>query len=58
MRQEIEEMAIKMVCPDVETYLSEHRHDTDVSAVEKKFHAVLDWADSIFPDYFKEMKGL
>ena len=58
MRQEIEERAIKLVCPDVEAYLAEHRHDADVGAVEKKFHAVLDWADSIFPDYYKEMKGL
>ncbi|MBR2305787.1 MAG: DUF262 domain-containing protein [Fibrobacter sp.] len=58
MRQEIEEIAIKMVCPDVEAYLAEHRHDTDVSAVEKKFHAVLDWADRIFPEYYREMKGL
>ena len=58
MRQEIEEIAIKMVCPDVEAYLSEHRHDADVSAVEKKFHAVIDWVDSVFPDYYKEMKGL
>lgn len=58
MRQEIEETAIKMVCPDVEAHLAEHRHDADVSAVEKKFHAVIDWADSIFPEYYKEMKGL
>lgn len=58
MRQEIEEIAIKMVCPDVEAYLAEHRHDTDVSKVETKFHAVIDWVDSLFPEYYKEMKGL
>jgi hypothetical protein len=58
MRQEIEEQAIMMVCPDVEAYLTEHRRDPDVSKVDAKFHAVIDWVDSIFPDYYKEMKGL
>lgn len=58
MRQEIEETAIKMVCPDVEAYLAEHRHDADVSKVDAKFHSVIDWVDSIFPEYYKEMKGL
>jgi hypothetical protein len=58
MRQEIEEQAIMMVCPDVEAYLAEHRHDPDVFKVDAKFHAVIDWVDGIFPDYYKEMKGL
>ena len=56
-RQEIMEAAIKMVDPDVEGYLAAHRHDTDISAVNNKFHAVIDWADATFPKYYKEMLG-
>lgn len=58
IRQEIEEQAIKMVCPDVESYLAEHRHDPDVSMVEAKFEAIFDWAESTFPTYYREMRGL
>lgn len=56
-RQEIMEVAIKMVDPDVEGYLAANRHNPDISVVNNKFHAVIDWVDATFPKYYKEMLG-
>lgn len=57
-RQEIVEAAIKMVKPDVEAYLAEHRHESDITEIDNKFHAVIEWADTTFKTYYKEQKGL
>lgn len=57
-RQEYLETALTWFCTDIGKYLAEHRHDSDVSSVNNKFHAVIDWVDNTFPTYYKEMKGL
>jgi len=42
----------------IDEYMSIHRYDTDIDALERYFNTVLDWISSIFPDVEKEMRGL
>lgn len=62
-RQELLRTALEWVVKssddkDVETYMSAHRDDGDVSELENYFVSVIDWARKIFPNTTAEMCGL
>ena len=58
-RQDFWERALQWVGHEhVDEYMSQHRHDTDVKAVQTYFDTVIDWVSSVFKDTEKEMKGL
>ena len=42
----------------IEAYMSEHQHDTNASALWLYFQTVINWVNTVFPNYRKEMKGL
>lgn len=43
---------------NIEGFMSEHRHDTNIDSVKAYFNSVIDWADVTFPDIYQEMRGL
>ena len=62
-RQDILKEALKWVSSaegiEVDAYLAQHRHDTDIAGLKSYFTSVIDWIDGVFtrpPD--KEMRGL
>ncbi len=62
-RQEILEEALDWVASsqakNIDAYLAQHRHDTDITGLQTYFTSVIDWIGSVFirpPD--KEMRGL
>lgn len=42
----------------IESYMSEHQHDSDANALWMYYQSVIDWINRIFPTYRKEMKGV
>jgi hypothetical protein len=40
------------------TYMSAHRHDSNIKELKNYFNSVIDWVSSIFIDVKKEMQGL
>lgn len=42
----------------IEAYMSEHQFDSDSNEIRLYFQNVMNWFKAIFPDYYKEMKGL
>lgn len=42
----------------IEDYMAEHQHDTNASQLWIYFQNVVNWVNTIFPVYRKEMKGL
>ena len=42
----------------IEAYMSEHQFDTDSTEIRLYFQSVINWFTTIFPNYYKEMKGL
>lgn len=44
--------------PTVEAYMGKHQHDADAKALWNYFRKVIKWAQTVFPKYRKEMKGL
>ncbi len=42
----------------IEDYMSIHQHDSHATPLWQYFQAVISWAQNIFPNYRKEMKGL
>ncbi|MBR2208934.1 MAG: HNH endonuclease [Synergistaceae bacterium] len=42
----------------IESYMTEHKHDSDAHEVWFYFQTVINWVKAIFPIYRKEMKGL
>lgn len=42
----------------IEAYMAEHQHDTNASALWLYFQTVINWVNTVFPNYRKEMKGL
>jgi hypothetical protein len=42
----------------IEAYMAEHQHDSNASALWLHFQTVINWVNTIFPKYRKEMKGL
>jgi hypothetical protein len=58
-RQEYLETAIDWISEgDIEEYMSKHQHDKDAKVLWDYFKAVIEWAQSIFTNYRKEMKGV
>lgn len=39
-------------------YMSEHQHDADARELWRYFKSVIDWAESVFTTYHRQMKGL
>lgn len=61
-RQEYLETAIDWIAfkenKSIEDYMAEHQHDTNAAALWLYFNTVINWVNTIFPNYRKEMKGL
>ena len=59
IRQEYLETAIKWINDgDIEAYMAEHQHDENAEPLWKYFQDVIAWVESVFPNYYTEMKGL
>jgi len=62
IRQEYLETAILWAASangdTIEGYMAEHQHDPSAVALWNYFRSVIDWVQSIFPKYRREMKGL
>jgi len=43
---------------EVGTYMSQHRHDKNIHALQKYFDSVLDWVSTVFTGLENEMRGL
>lgn len=63
-RQGVLEKALQWIATKQDTtidgYMSQHRHDADITELKQYFNAVLDWAEARFPiePVPKEMRGL
>lgn len=42
----------------IDSYMSKHRHDTDIAELKSYFTKVIDWTSSVFTDVESEMRGL
>lgn len=42
----------------IDKYMSEHRHDDNITEIEKDFETRIDWISSVFTNVESEMKGL
>ncbi|MBR3368361.1 DUF262 domain-containing protein [Candidatus Saccharibacteria bacterium] len=59
IRQDYLESALKWISDgSIEEYMSRHQHDDNASGLWQYFQTVISWAQTIFPTYRKEMKGL
>jgi Protein of unknown function DUF262/HNH endonuclease len=58
-RQEFLECALDWVSKgSIDTYMSQHRYDTNITELKTYFNTVIDWVSSIFTDVESEMRGL
>jgi len=58
-RQEILQEALNWVSKgQIDTYMSNHRTDTDISELKTYFNTVIDWISSVFVNVETEMRGL
>jgi hypothetical protein len=58
-RQEYLETAIDWISEGkIEDYMSKHQHDKDAKVLWEYFQAVINWVESVFTIYRKEMKGV
>lgn len=63
IRQELLELALEWICAykgvkDIATYMSVHQPDVNAIELWLHFCKVIEWVESLFPTYRKEMKGL
>lgn len=61
LRQDFWERALEWVSGSKEnigSYMSKHRHETDISHVENHFNQVIQWISNTFPIVEHEMRGL
>lgn len=63
LRQEYLRVALEWVCKSdadeaVESYMSKHRYDTNITELKAYFTSVIDWVSSVFSDVESEMRGL
>lgn len=42
----------------IRDYMSIHQHDEDAHELKNYFKRVIDWVQTIYPKYYKEMKGI
>lgn len=47
-----------IVTEDIEAYMSQHRHDTDIQELKTYFTSVIDWISGVFSDVESEMRGI
>ena len=62
-RQHFLETAIQWInaekgIKEIEEYMSVHQHDENANELWLHFQKVINWTETIFPNYRKEMKGL
>lgn len=58
-RQEFLERALDWTSKgDIGDYMSQHRHDSNITELKNYFNSVIDWVSSVFIDVEKEMCGL
>lgn len=58
-RQDFLERALEWVSKDnVDTYMSQHRTDTNITELKNYFNSVIDWVSSVFKEVESEMQGL
>ena len=63
IRQEYLETAIKWIAvrdgfDTIEEYMALHQHDVNANQIWIYFKRVIEWVQTIFPNYRKEMKGI
>jgi hypothetical protein len=59
IRQDYLETAIEWIADGtIESYMSQHQHDPNASALWRYFQDVISWVKATFPQYRKEMKGV
>ena len=58
-RQDFLHVALKWVSKNnIDTYMSQHRYDTNINELKCYFNSVIDWVSSVFIDVENEMRGL
>ncbi|MCC8119942.1 MAG: DUF262 domain-containing protein [Bacteroidales bacterium] len=58
-RQDYLEKALEWVSHgNISSYMSKHRQDSNIFELQTYFISVIDWIQSVFEEYEKEMKGL
>ena len=62
-RQELLEKALKGICElqqikDITEYMAQHKSDPDADELWQYFQDVIHWTEKIFPQYYRDMKGL
>lgn len=58
-RQEYLETAIDWISEEkIEDHMSKHQHDKDAKELWEYFQAVINWVETIFTNYRKEMRGI
>ena len=59
IRQDYFETVLKWISNDsIESYMAAYQHNPDASAIWSYFTDVINWVESTFPTYRKQMKGL
>ncbi len=59
IRQDYLQSALKWISDgNIEEYMSRHQFDDNTSELWQYFQTVISWAQMLFPNYRKEMKGL
>lgn len=61
IRQEILELALTWIVgnkDNIAEYMSAHQHDANANELWLHFCKVIDWVETMFPKYRKEMKGV
>lgn len=62
IRQDYLQTALKWIAAKdgkvIEEYMSEHQHDTNANELWLYFQGVINWVNTIFTHYRKEMKGI
>lgn len=43
---------------NIEDYMSKHRYDNNINELKTYFNTVIEWADGVFKDVYREMCGL
>lgn len=62
IRQDYLETALKWLASaqntEIEDYMSAHQHDTNAAELWLYFQSVINWGQTVFPKYRKEMQGI
>jgi len=59
IRQDYLEVVLKWISQgEIEEYMARHQHDDNAEELWHYFKDIIEWAEGIFPSYYKEMKGV